>query len=72
MKIMIFFSLLLCGCATTKFVEKTSEPMSQTIYAAKDGADLGRFDLSSKYLDKAVLLIPPPKERIKIDPIYEN
>lgn len=68
----LFILLLLNGCATTHYVEKTSEAMSQTVYAAKDGADLGRFDLSSKYLDKAVLLIPPPKQRIKIEPVYEN
>lgn len=72
MKVCFLIGLLLCGCATqTKYVEKNSEELSKAVHGADVSFDSGRFDLADKYIDAATKLVPPPKERIKIIPIYE-
>jgi hypothetical protein len=70
-KIIILICILCSGCAQTKFVEKNSEELSKAIYAADNSMDLGRVDLADKYIDAAVKLVPPPKQKIQILPIYE-
>ena len=72
--LVILFCLMSLGCQSPKYIEKNSIPLSQAIYGAKDSAEVSRYDLSTKYIDEAAKLVPPPPEdkRIKISPIYEN
>lgn len=70
MKALMLLTLFLCGCST-RFVEKNSEELSKAVWASKDSMDAARIDLADKYIDAASKLVPPPKERIKIIPIYE-
>lgn len=61
----LIFPLFLSGCAT-KYVEKTSETMSQTAYAIHDSAQIGRYDLLDGYTENLIKLVPPPKKKIVI------
>lgn len=66
-------TLTLTGCATkVKYVEKQSEELSQAVYATKDSIEVARIDLASKYSGEAARLVPPPKNRIKIDSIIKS
>ena len=60
------------GCTTTKFVEKQSEELSKAVYATKDSLECARFDLLEMYSDESARLVPPPKDRIKIESIIKN
>lgn len=63
---LILFALFFCvGCSST--LQKQSKLLSKTVYAAQEAANKGRFDLSKKYLDEAVKLTPPPKDKIKVN-----
>lgn len=70
--LLITLSLFLSGCQTTKFIEKYSEPLSQSVWATSDGIDAGRFDLAAKYSKLSTQLVPPPKERIQINPLVKR
>lgn len=66
-------TLTLTGCATkVKYVEKQSEELSQAVYATKDSIEVARIDLASKYSKEASRLVPPPKNRVKIDAIIKS
>ena len=56
---------LFSGCIT-RYVEKTSETMSQTAYAIRDSAQVGRYDLLDGYSENLLKLVPPPKQKIII------
>lgn len=67
-----FFLTLSTGCIKPKYIEKTSEEMSQAVYATKDSIGVMRIDLAAKYSDAATRLVPPPKNRIKIEAILKK
>lgn len=71
--LVILFCLASLGCQSTRYIEKTSEPLQKAVWGAKDSADVSRYDLVVKYVDEAAKLVPPPIEdkRIKIHPLYE-
>lgn len=71
LSILLFFGLN-TGCVRTKYVEKQSEPLSQSVYAVKDSIDNKRIDLADYYSSESVKLIEPPKKRIDIKPIYQK
>ena len=70
--IISIISLLMFGCTTTKFVEKQSEELSKAVYATKDSLEFARLDLAEMYSDESVRLVPPPKDRIKIEAIVKG
>lgn len=70
--IISIISLLMFGCTTTKFVEKQSEELSKAVYATKDSLEFARLDLAEMYSDESVKLVPPPKDRIKIEAIVKG
>jgi hypothetical protein len=60
---------LLVGCsAAPQYLERTSEPLSRSVYATGDSLILGRVELAKSYNEAAQKLIPPPKHRISIAP----
>jgi hypothetical protein len=60
---------LLLGCAATpKYLERTSEALSRSVYATGDSLILGRVELAKTYNEAAQQLIPSPKQRILIAP----
>jgi hypothetical protein len=61
-------SILLASC--TVYTEKRSEALSQSVFATSDSIEFARFDLASKYAKQAEKLAFPPKNRIKINPVY--
>jgi hypothetical protein len=67
----LLLSLGLCSCDPL-VVEKTSETLSRGVYAAADALSVGNVPLASQYLDNVEKLVPAPKNRIKITPIYAN
>lgn len=68
--ILIVFSM--SGCKTTRYIEKQSEELSQSVYATKDSLDNARLDLAEKYALQTTRMIYPPKQRIKIEPLIES
>ena len=46
--------------------------MSQAVFATKDSIGVMRIDLAAKYSDAASRLVPPPKNRIKIEAILRK
>lgn len=68
--------LILCfsviGCSSPKYIEKTSETLSRSVYASGDSLDLGRVELAKFYNNEAQKLIPPPKVRIAVSPVISN
>lgn len=67
-----FFIFVICffGCSVLNPSKKKQELISQSVYATKDSLELSRYDLATKYSGESVKLIPPPKKKIQIDPIY--
>jgi hypothetical protein len=60
---------LLSGCAVApQYLERTSEPLSRSVYATGDSLILGRVELAKSYNEATQKLIPPPKKRILISP----
>jgi hypothetical protein len=65
------FLVFLClfvipSCNTT--AKKQREAISQAVYATHDSLNVGRVDLSKKYIGEATKLVPPPKMRITVKP----
>lgn len=65
-----FSVFLFSGC--TVYTEKQSESLSQSVYAAKDSIDCGRFDLADEYATQSTRIVRPPKNRIEILPVYKT
>jgi hypothetical protein len=61
---------LFTGC--TVYTEKQSEVLSQSVYATKDSITEARIDLADKYINEAVRIVKPPKNKISISGIYTN
>lgn len=66
----LILSLFLSSC--TMYTEKRSEALSQAVTATSDSIKYARFDLAEEYSDEAVKLALPPKNRIKINPIFTS
>lgn len=68
--------LIICGLilltSCTIYTEKQTEALSRVVYATKDSLDQGRIDLADEYSKESTRIVKPPKNRIKIDPIFEN
>lgn len=69
-KICLSLIILLTSC--TVYTEKQSEALSRVVYASKDSMDSARIDLADKYVTETTRLIRPPKNRIKIESIYQK
>ena len=71
MKKYLFLTLLLLsGCNTPRYIEKYSEPLKQAAYANNDSLVQARVDLAWHYSNELTKIIPPPKNRIVIKPLY--
>ncbi len=62
--------LFLNSC--TVYTEKQSEALSKVVYASKDSMEAARIDLADKYITETTRIVKPPKNRIKIDPVYKG
>jgi len=69
----LFFTLLcLFTSSCTVYTEKQSEALSKVVYASKDSMEAARIDLADKYITETTRIVRPPKNRVKIDPIYKH
>ena len=68
--VVILFGLL--SCSSSVVVQRNTEALSQSIYAVKDSLDVERVDMASKYINVTTNLVPPPKERIVVEPIIKT
>lgn len=64
--------LISTSCSSPVIVQSHTEALSQSVYATKDSIDNQRVDLAHKYADITTTLIPPPKNRIVIEPIIKT
>jgi len=68
---LLFLSFLLLSSCTV-YTEKQSEALSKVVYASKDSMEAARIDLADKYVTETTRLVRPPKNRIKIESIYQK
>lgn len=71
-KLFLFCFMFLSLSSCTVYTEKQSEALSKVVYASKDSMDAARIDLADKYVTETTRIVRPPKNRIKIDPIYKH
>ena len=71
-KAALFFLMLLFGQSCTVYTEKQSEALSKVVYASKDSMEAARIDLADKYVTETTRLVRPPKNRIKIESVYQK
>lgn len=64
--------LLLFSQSCTVYTEKQSEALSKVVYASKDSMEVARIDLADKYVTETTRLVRPPKNRIKIESVYQK
>ena len=69
-KLCLSLIILLTSC--TVYTEKQSEALSKVVYASKDSMESARIDLADKYITETTRLVRPPKNRIKIESIYQK
>jgi hypothetical protein len=67
---LIWVCVFLTAC--TIYTEKQSQALSRAVYATKDSLDQARVDLADYYSQESTRIVKPPKERIKIDPVFQN
>jgi glutamate synthase domain-containing protein 2 len=69
----LFFTILcIFTSSCTIYTEKQSEALSKVVYASKDSMEAARIDLADKYVTETTRLVRPPKNRIKIESIYQK
>jgi len=68
---LLFLSFLLLSSCTV-YTEKQSEALSKVVYASRDSMEAARIDLADKYVTETTRLVRPPKNRIKIESIYQK
>jgi len=68
--ILAIFCVVLTSC--TVYTEKQSQALSRSIYATRDSLDQARIDLADYYSQESTRVVKPPKERIKIQPVFQN
>ena len=68
---LLFLSFLLLSSCTV-YTEKQSEALSKVVYASKDSMEAARIDLADKYVTETTRLVKPPKNRIKIESVYQK
>ena len=56
----------------TVYTDKQTEALSKVVYASKDSMEAARIDLADKYVTETTRLVRPPKNRIKIESIYQK
>ena len=71
LKSIIFLSVFLFGGCTV-YTEKQSEAVSQNVYATNDSLSSGRVDLAAFYSAEVLKFIKPPKNKLKINTIYNK
>ena len=64
--------LLLFSQSCTVYTEKQSEALSKVVYASKDSLEAARVDLADKYVTETTRLVKPPKNRIKIESVFQK
>ena len=72
MRYLVLFVAIVLFSSCTVYTEKRSEALSQSVFATSDSISFARFDLASEYAKQAEKLAFPPKNRIKINPIYTS
>jgi hypothetical protein len=69
----LFFTILcIFTSSCTIYTEKQSEALSKVVYASKDSMEAARIDLADKYINETTRLVRPPKNRIKIESVYQK
>ena len=68
----LFLFILLSLNSCTVYTEKQSEALSKVVYASKDSMEAARIDLADKYVTETTRLVRPPKNRIKIESVYQK
>jgi len=71
-KISFVVTLLCILTSCTVYTEKQSEALSKVVYASKDSMEAARIDLADKYVTETTRLVRPPKNRIKIESVYQK
>jgi hypothetical protein len=71
-KITFVVTLLCILTSCTVYTEKQSEALSKVVYASKDSMEAARIDLADKYVTETTRLVRPPKNRIKIESVYQK
>jgi hypothetical protein len=71
-RLFLFCFVLLFLNSCTVYTEKQSEALSKVVYASKDSMDAARIDLADKYVTETTRLVRPPKNRIKIESVYQK
>jgi hypothetical protein len=70
--ILVVVLLGLLSCTSSVVVQRNTEALSQSVYAVKDSLDVERVDMASRYINVTTNLVPPPKERIVVEPIIKT
>ena len=71
-KLTVLICFLACNSSCTIYTEKQSEALSKVVYASKDSMEAARIDLADKYVTETTRLVKPPKNRIKIESVYQK
>ena len=71
-KVALICLLLLFSQSCTIYTEKQSEALSEVVYASKDSMEAARIDLADKYVTETTRLVRPPKNRIKIESVFQK
>ena len=72
LRYLFFIVSCLLASSCTVYTEKQSEALSKVVYASKDSMEAARIDLADKYITETTRIVKPPKNRIKIDPVYKH
>lgn len=72
LRCLFFIVSCLLASSCTVYTEKQSEALSKVVYASKDSMEAARIDLADKYITETTRIVKPPKNRIKIDPVYKH
>ena len=72
LRCLLFTFLALFASSCTIYTEKQSEALSKVVYASKDSMEAARIDLADRYVTETTRLVRPPKNRIKIESVYQK
>jgi len=67
---LVWVCVFLTAC--TIYTEKQTQALSRAVYATRDSLDQARVDLADYYSQETTRIVKPPKERIKIEPVFQN
>lgn len=72
LRVVLGVALLFAAPSCQTAAKKQQEAIRQTVYATHDSLEAGRVDLGKKYIGEAVRLVPPPKKRVEVKPVFKT